>query len=128
MPAQSVRGLFSIHKLRSLAVQGPKIVYDNNAYTITAIYHDGILRLYAHRPIQPMVPGGSEEYYMTLVEGFDISGSPNSFRRGVTAFRNARKWVMKKRNEFIAAANARMQNMAPTAASDLPASSSCIVS
>lgn len=75
-----------------------------------------------------MAPGGSEEYHMTLVEGFDISGSPNSFRRGVAAFRNAREWVMKKRNEFIAAANARMQNMAPTAASDLPTSSSCIVS
>lgn len=67
-------------------------------------------------------------FHVTPIEGFDISESPNSFRRGVTAFRNAREWAMKKSDEFIDSANAKMQNLAPAAESDLPASSSCIVS
>lgn len=57
----------AIHKLRKFAVGDPEIVYDNNAYTIIAFY-EGFLRLYARRPIQPTVPGGSTEYRMTLID------------------------------------------------------------
>lgn len=109
-------------------MQDPNIVHGNYAHNVTMIYHDGILRPYAHLPIQATVPGGSEEYHRTLIEGFDIRESPKSLRRGITAFRNAREWAMKNRDKFKAVANAKMQNLAPKAASDLPASPSCLVS
>lgn len=104
------------------------MVYNNNAYTLTAIYHDRILRLYAHRPIKPSISGDSTEYRITLIDMFGIGGSANTFLRGVTAFRNARECIGKRRDEFVAAANARMQNTATTSVSDLFASSSSIQS
>lgn len=129
-------GARAIHKLRSFAVEGPEMMYDNNAYTITAVYHVrvGILRLYGHRPIEPSVPGGSMRYRMTLIRSFAMDDSPDAFRRGVTAFRNAREWAMRKRNECIAAANAKTQsttttqNTATTSVEDPSFYRSCITS
>lgn len=76
-----------------------------------------------HRPIQSIVPGGSTKYPMTQIGGFGLSGKLNSFPEGVNAFQNARGWAMNKRDELIAAVNARMQKMATTAVSVPPASS-----
>lgn len=41
-------GARAIHKLYSFSAER---AYDNKAYTIAAIFHEGDLRLYAHHPI-----------------------------------------------------------------------------
>ena len=107
-------GARAMHKLRSFAIEDPEMIYDNNAYTITAEYHvqTKTLYLHAHRPIKPLTSSGSMGYRMTLIGGFVIGSSPDDFRRGVTAFRNAREWAMRKRDECIAAANSKVQRMA----------------
>lgn len=74
-------GARAIHMLRSFAVEDPEMIYNNNAYTITAVYQarDRNLRLYAHRPIKPPVPGGSMEYRMTLIGSFAMNLSLDNF-------------------------------------------------
>lgn len=129
-------GARALHKLRSFAIEDPEILYNNEAYTITAICdaQAGIIKLYAHRPIKPLVHGGSMEYRMTLARSSCMDESPDTFRQGVTAFRNAREWAMKKGNECIAAANAKAHNTATTqntistSVPDLPASPGYILS
>lgn len=112
-------GARATHKLRSFEIEDLKVTYDNKAYIITAIFLEGLLRLYAHRPIRPLIPGGSTQYRESLIKTFGMSGSPHSFRMGITAFRNARELAMRKRDEFIAAANARIRvrNLAATSVS-----------
>lgn len=44
-------GARAIHKLHSFSVEDPERAYENEAYTIAAIFHEGDLRLYAHHPI-----------------------------------------------------------------------------
>lgn len=98
-------GSRAIHALRSIAVEDPNTVYDNNAYTITAIYFSEIIQLNAHRPVEPSVPGGPTRYKMSLIRSYSLNEGPASFRDGVIAFRNAREWAKRKRDEFIAEAN-----------------------
>lgn len=66
----------AIHKLRSFAEEDRDMLYDYNAYTITAIYPMGLLSLYAHGPIKL---NGSVEYGMTLIKGFPMHDSPETF-------------------------------------------------
>lgn len=113
-------GSRAIHRLRSFAVAEPGIVFDGNAYTITAIYHQESLRLYAHHPVKPSAPGGVIKYRMTLIDHIAMNGDLNSFRRGVTAFRNSREWARNKRDELIAAAAARKRYRDMTPVPDPP--------
>lgn len=82
-------------------------MYDGNAYTITSIYAGGTLTLYTSHPVQPRKPGGQPEYYMNQLRGWLLTDNLESFRQGVTAYRNARDWAKEKRDEFIKAANRR---------------------
>src|SRR5579862_7218344 len=67
--------------------------YDNNAYTISSTYHHtGLLKMYTHHPTQPKAPGGEPEYNMTQLGAWALTGSPETFRQGASAFRNARDW------------------------------------
>ncbi|KID80835.1 hypothetical protein MAJ_11468, partial [Metarhizium majus ARSEF 297] len=47
------------------------------------------------------------EYHMTQIDGWQMTGSIDTFWRGATAFRNARDSAKRHRNSFIQAANAR---------------------
>lgn len=113
-------GSRAIHRLRSFAIAEAGIVFDGNAYTITAIYHLETLRLYAHHPVKPSVPGGPITYQMTLIGHFAMNGDLDSFRRGVIAFRNSREWAQNKRSELIAAATTRKQYRDMTPIPDPP--------
>lgn len=113
-------GSRAIHRLRSFAIAEPGIVFDGSAYTITAIYHLEALRLYAHHPVKPSVPGGPITYQMTLIGHFAMNGDLDSFRKGVTAFRNSREWAQNRRNELIAAATTRKQYRDMTPIPDPP--------
>ena len=89
-------------------------VHDNNAYTITSIFHGGTLKLYITHPAKP---GSHTEYYMNQLNTWGLSGNIEKFRDGVTAYRNARDWAKEKRDEFIEAANKRATEIYAAAAS-----------
>lgn len=121
-------GMRAIHKLRSFTIEDPKILYNNNVYTITTTYpgtEEGVLRLYAHRPIKPSVPGGSMKYRMTLSSRFFcIGGSPNTFSlstRSTPLFEMLGSGLWKRRHELVAVANGGTQNMATASVSISPA-------
>jgi hypothetical protein len=53
---------------------------------------------------------------MSQVKAWALTSDPDSFRQGVTAFRNARDWAQEQRDAHITAANerARSSNPEPT--------------
>ena len=99
-------GARGIQSLQSYGQSEP--VYDNNAYTITSIYNDGTLKIYTSHPSQPTGPENRPEYYMTQLNCWSMTGNPENFRQGATAYRNARDWAKEKRDGFIEAANGRI--------------------
>lgn len=103
-------GARGIHKLR-LFNADPALAYDNKAYTITSIYHEGVIRIYTTHPTRATRVGVPCDYYMTYIKGWMITDSREGFCEGVSAFRNARDWAKKQRDEIIAAANARVAGM-----------------
>lgn len=98
-------GTRGMHSLQSYGQSEPP--YDNNAYTVTSIYHGGTLKMYTSHPTQPGGPGTRAEYYMHQIKGYAMTSDPETFRRGATAFRNLREWTEKQRNAAIAHANKR---------------------
>lgn len=83
--ALGARGMYS---LQSYGEEEP--VYNNNAYTITSIYSDGQLKLYICHPTQPISPRGRPEYCINQLRSFAMTNTPETFRQGATAYRNAR--------------------------------------
>lgn len=96
-------GARGIHHLQSYGHAQP--VYDNNAYTLSAIYQTGCLSLYAAH-VSRSIATGRPEYHVTLVSHYWMN-APDDFRAAVTAYRNARDGTAKRREEFIDAANAK---------------------
>ena len=101
-------GARGIHELRSYV--DPETAYDNNAYTITSTYHGGTgaLKLYSTHLTPSMSPGIPIEYRMTQLNGWDMTGNPDTFRQGASALRNARDWAKEKREELMIAANGKV--------------------
>ncbi|KAI1148846.1 hypothetical protein F4825DRAFT_432629 [Nemania diffusa] len=99
-------GARGIHKLQAYS-QGDANP-DNNAYTLALSYYDGVLEIYSIH----MLPSGRGvkpgcEYATTHVGGYLLTSSIESFQAGVCAYRNARDWAEKQRNEAIRQANQR---------------------
>jgi hypothetical protein len=97
-------GARGMHALQSYGQA--ELIYDNKAYTFSSTYHDGTLKMYAHHPTQPSRLGESPQYHMTPLRGFLLTDSPQIFRQGVGAFRNARDLAKEHREIFIEQANA----------------------
>ena len=100
-------GARGMHQLQSYKQK--ESIYDGNAYTITSTFHTGNLRMYTTHPTQ--TEDGTTEYHMSQVDGWDLTGNPNSFRQGATAFRNARDYAREQRDAFISAANERSRSV-----------------
>ncbi|KAH7175892.1 hypothetical protein EDB81DRAFT_751335 [Dactylonectria macrodidyma] len=83
-------------------------VFDEGAYTFSATYCAGTLKLYAHHVTAPTTPDGRLEYHMTKICGFEMTDSRATFVEGATAFRNLRDMARKYRDSFVQAANARI--------------------
>ena len=49
------------------------------------------------------------EYRMTLIDRRSLTISADTFRDGIRAYRNAREWAKEKRDELVAAANAKVE-------------------
>lgn len=94
-----------MHSLQSYQQDEP--VRDNNAYTITSIYHGGTLKMYTSHVTPPRTPEGRPEYYMHQLKGWSMTGDPETFRQGASAYRNARDWAKEQRDEAIRQANER---------------------
>ena len=99
-------GARGIHELRSYV--DPETAYDNNAYTITSTYHDGVLRLYTIHSTRSTNSKRNYEFRMTKLRGWDMTGDPDTFRQGASALRNARDWAKEKRAELMIAANGKV--------------------
>lgn len=100
-------GARAMHALQNYSVEEP--AFDGNAYTYSSTYHagTGTLQLYAHHPTPPTAPGGRPEYHMTPLRGYALTSDIDTFRRGATAFRNARDLAQTHRDSLIQAANAK---------------------
>ena len=101
--ALGARGLQSLQSYKQ-----SEPVYDNNAYTLTSIYHGGTLKMHTSHLTQPTGPDNRPEYFMTQINTWGMTGNPETFRQGATAYRNARDWAKERRDEFIEAANGRL--------------------
>ena len=78
----------------------------NQANAITSTYHGGRLKIYTVHST-PTGPGGRPEYHMNQLRSFAMTDTPNSFREGAAACRNARDWAGEQRNKAIMQANER---------------------
>jgi hypothetical protein len=102
-------GARGMHELRLYGVDKP--VFDNNAYTLGATYHDGTLKMYTTHITPPTGPRQLPEYHTTQIDAWALSGNPNTFRQGAAALRNGRDMTMEWRNQFISAANERATHL-----------------
>lgn len=108
-------GARGMHSLESYGRN--ESIYDNNAKTVTSIYNDGQLKMYTSHLAQPNGPGSRLEYYMHQINAWSMTGNPETFRAGATAYRNARDWAKEQRDEAIRRANERAgKNQADTLA------------
>jgi hypothetical protein len=92
-------GARGMHSLQSYKRDEP--VDDNNAYTITSIYHGGTLKMYTSHTAKSASPQGRPEYFMSQLKGYSMTGDPETFRKGATAYRNARDWAKEQRDKAI---------------------------
>ena len=97
-------GTRGMHKLQTYSQQVQ--TYDHKAYTISATYSAGTLKMYAHHLRQPNGPGTEEEYYMHLIGAWALIGDRETHLKGMTAFRNAEDWTKAQRDAAILHANA----------------------
>ncbi len=100
-------GARMMHALQNYLVNEP--VYDGNAYTFTATFVSGGLKLYAHHMTAPAKPGERPEYHITQLRGLDLTDDPEIWREGTQAFRNLRLFAKDCRDRFIRDANARLR-------------------
>lgn len=98
-------GARGMHSLQSYGQDEP--TYDNNAYTVTSIYHGGTLKMYTSHPIQATNLEGRPKYCMNQLNTWGMTGNAETFRQGATAYRNARDWTKEQRDEAIKRANER---------------------
>lgn len=104
-------GARAMHSLQNYEVETP--IYDGNAYTFTNTYHGGTgtLQMFTTHPTAPTEPGGRPEYHMTQLRSFAMTDTPDRFREGATAFRNARDLSKANRDSFIEQANEAARQM-----------------
>lgn len=85
----------------------PEPKYNNEAHTLGCTYQDGTLKIYASHRIPPSKPGTKPGYVLTQVNSWSLTGNLESFREGITAYRNGREWTKKLRDQAIDQANER---------------------
>lgn len=110
-------GTLGARAMHRLQPYGRELIYDNNAYTITSIYHSGVLRLYTTHPSPSTHPERSTDYHMVPLRSYLLDDLTDSFREGAIALRNARDWAKEKRDLFIQSANETAKIMPPNTSS-----------
>ncbi|KAG9256848.1 uncharacterized protein F5Z01DRAFT_634414 [Emericellopsis atlantica] len=100
-------GVMMMHALQNHLLEKP--VYDDNAYSFTAIFHGGCLYIYAHYLTAPAELGQNPRCHMAQLHIYALTASHEAWLDGVGAFRNLRKLAKKYRDQFIETANARVR-------------------
>ena len=98
-------GARGMHSLQSYGQE--ELVFDNNARTISSVYHDGTLKMFTIHPFRLTSPGDQPEYYTNQVNTWGMTGNIETFRQGATYYRNGRDWAKEQRDEAIMLANER---------------------
>lgn len=99
-------GARAMHRVENLGRQ--KESFDNKARTASAaLTGRGHLDLFSHHVSPPRRSGGHMQTHMTPLRSFSLGNNPNTFRQGVTAFRNASDYASKHRKESIEKAHRR---------------------
>ncbi|KAI0147294.1 hypothetical protein GGR57DRAFT_258624 [Xylariaceae sp. FL1272] len=117
-------GALGARGIRSLQTYGDTDpVQDNRAYTITSTYHGGTLKMYTSHPLPPASPGTSGGYMTTQIKAYALTSDADAFRQGAAAYRNARDWAKRMRDETIEKANETVarDETSPSAPPDDPA-------
>ncbi|KIH87297.1 hypothetical protein SPBR_05044 [Sporothrix brasiliensis 5110] len=105
-------GSRAIHSLQNYKEEQP--MYDGEAHTYSATYHDGMLKLYAHHVTAPADNADRPEYHMTKIRGFEMTDTRETFLQGATAFRNTRDLAKRHRDRLIRAANTKAFQSGPS--------------
>jgi len=98
-------GALGARGMESLESYGQGESENGTAYTISSIYQCGVLKMYASYLTQPSSPGGRPSYHMAQIDAWVLTGNADTFRQGVRAYRNARDWAEKQRDNLIRRAN-----------------------
>ena len=93
-----------------LAYQQSSFTQRNRAHTLGCTYLDGHLKIYATHMMQPSEPEAQPEYVMTQVKAWALTGDSDTFREGATAYRNARDWAKRQRDQAIQQANEKTKD------------------
>ena len=89
-------------------------IFDNKARTASAILHGaGGLRIFSHHLSKPTIRGAPPQTHMTPLRSFDLTDSPETFRQGLGAFRNASDHAHHHRAETIRNAHRRSGIITP---------------
>lgn len=94
-------GARAIHSLRNYKRRDE--IFDGKAYSLSADYNTSsyTLRLFAHFVAKPREGSSQLRYYMAQIGGWQMTGSIESCRQGITAFRNARNLALEFRNDAV---------------------------
>ncbi|MCJ1313685.1 hypothetical protein MMC25_007364 [Agyrium rufum] len=93
--------------------------YFNKAYTLTSLYHGGSLKMFTTYPSQQTSSRSQPGYLMHQLNAWCITGNIETFRQGVTYYRNGKDWTKKQRDEAIRRANEKVnKDCAKTLATD----------
>jgi hypothetical protein len=95
-------GARGMHSLREYGKDQPE--FDNNANTISSIYHDGTLKMFTSHPSKSTTSDRTE-YHTTQINGWSMTANANAFREGATWYRNGKDWAKEQRDEAIRLAN-----------------------
>ncbi|KAK5069423.1 hypothetical protein LTR51_008673 [Lithohypha guttulata] len=96
-------GARAMHSLQNYGTD--EVVYDGKAYSFTTTYLDGQLKMYTTHPTAPKTTGEQAEYHMTQMRSFAMTDTPDRFREGAAAYRNARDFADVQREILIKHAN-----------------------
>lgn len=84
--------------------------YDNKAYVITVTYYSGYLGVYVTHPVRSRSTDNPDKHtncVMTQVGQWALRGDPETYQRGLNAYRNGRDLAKEYRDNFIRQANER---------------------
>ncbi|GAB1729058.1 hypothetical protein NU195Hw_Modified_127t1 [Hortaea werneckii] len=83
--------------------------------TLGFTYVGGTLKLIAAHINKLLGTKAWLEYVMTKVKAWAMNSDSDTFRKGATAYRNARDWAERQRNEAIRQANKMVRDQTPAA-------------
>jgi hypothetical protein len=98
-------GALGARGMASLEEYGQGEPHYGTAHTISTIYHGGTLKMYTSHLAQPSSAEEGPKYHMTQINTWGMTGNAETFRQGARAYRNARDWAKKRRDDLIRQAN-----------------------